>query len=100
MNYILKLYAFEEVSDPERKMAEQRFRAALDTTLGDSTLVVPVYRAYLRIVAAYGDSPAPDTLTNAEQEVFDQWQGAEAAALTAAFGPHRHMGDAYFEIQG
>lgn len=99
MSYTLKLYAFEDVSDQERQAAEQRFRKALDTTLGDACLVLPVYRAYRRIVATYGDAPAPDTLTDEEQQVFDQWQAAETAAVTAAFGPNRYMGEAHFEIQ-
>ncbi|MFC5520112.1 hypothetical protein [Polaromonas jejuensis] len=99
MSYSLKLYAFEDASDRERRDAEQRFRKALDETLGDASLVAPVYTAYRRIVATYGDAPAPDTLTDAEQQVFDQWQAAESAAITAAFGPHRYMGDAQFEIE-
>jgi len=99
VSYTLKLYAFEDVSDRERQAAEQRFRKALDATLGDASLVLPVYRAYRRIVATYGDAPAPDTLTDAEQQVFDQWQAAESAAVTAAFGPNRYMGEANFEIQ-
>lgn len=98
MSYTLKLYAFEEASDQDRQAAGQRFRKALDATLGDARLVVPVYSAYRNIVAVHGESPAPDTLTDAEQQVFDQWQAAELAAVTAAFGPHRYMGDAYFEI--
>ena len=99
MSYTLKLYAFEETSDREKQAAAQRFRQALDTTLGDASLVIPVYNAYRHILATYGDAPAPDTLSDAEQQVFDQWQAAESAAITAAFGPHRYMGDAYFEIQ-
>ena len=39
------------------------------------------------------------TLTEAQQQVFDQWQAAEAAAVTAAFGPHRYLEEAYFEIE-
>lgn len=99
MSYTLKLYTYEDVSDRERQTAEQRFRAALDDTLGDASLVLPVYGAYRRMVAIYGDAPAPDTLTDAEQQVFDQWQAAESAAVTAAFGPNRYMGEAHFEIQ-
>ena len=98
MTYTLKLYAFEEVSDSERQAAQRRFRTALDTALGDASLVMPVYSAYQRIVATYGESPATDTLTDAEQQVFDQWQAAEAAAMTAAFGPDRYMNEGYFEI--
>lgn len=98
MSYVLKLYAFEEASERERQAAEQRFRNALDAALGDASLVLPVYSAYRRIVASYGEAPAPDTLTDAEQQIFDQWQAAESLAVTAAFGPHRYMEDAYFEI--
>lgn len=99
MSYTLKLYAFEDTSGQERLAAEQRFRKTLDTTLGDSALVLPVYRAYCRIVSIYGDAPAPDTLTDAEQQIFDQWRAAESAAVTAAFGKNRYMGEAHFEIQ-
>ena len=99
MSYPLKLYTDEDVSDRERQAAEQRFRTALNDTLGDASLVLPVYGAYRRMVATYGEAPAPDTLSDAEKQVFDQWQAAESAAVTAAFGPNRYMGEAYFEIQ-
>ncbi|MDQ3060616.1 MAG: hypothetical protein M3R45_14035 [Pseudomonadota bacterium] len=99
MSYRLKLFAFEEASEGERQAAEQRFRQALDAALGDASLVAPVYRAYRHIVATYGEAPAPETLTEAQQQVFDQWQAAEAAAVTAAFGPHRYLEEAYFEIE-
>ena len=99
MSYTLKLYTDEDVSDRERQAAEQRFRAALNDTLGDAGLVLPVYGAYRRMLATYGEAPAPDTLSDAEKQVFDQWQAAESAAVTAAFGPNRYMGEAYFEIQ-
>ena len=99
MSYTLRLYAYEDASPEQLRAAEQRFRQALDDTLGDASLVVPVYQAYRRIVAIYGEAPAPDTLTDAEQQILDQWQAAEAAALTAALGPHRHMGEAQFEIR-
>ncbi len=99
MSYSLTLYD-ADATDEQRRQAEQRFRRALEDTLGDESLVVPVYTAYLRIVAVYGDSPAPDSLTEAERTIFDQWQAAEAAALAATFGPHRYMGDAMYEIRG
>ena len=99
MSYTLRLYAFEDASERERRDAEQRFRKALDTSLGDARLVAPVYTAYRHIIATHGEAPAPDTLTDAEQQVFEQWQAAESAAVTAAFGPHRYMGDAQFEIE-
>lgn len=97
MTYTLKLYE-ADTSEAQRSEAEQRFRDALETSLGSKELVAPVYTAYLRIVATYGEAPASDSLTDAEREIFDQWQTAEAAALAATFGPHRYMGDAMYEI--
>jgi hypothetical protein len=99
MTYSLVLYDADDASDAQRREAEQRFRQALESTLGDAGLVVPVYQAYLRIVATHGDSPAPDALTDAERAIFDQWQAAETAAVSAAFGPHRYMGDAMYELR-
>lgn len=98
MTYSLTLYAFEDATDQERQDAEKRFRKALDETLGDASLVAPVYAAYLKLVAIYGDAPAQDVLSPEELEIFNQWQAAESAALTAAFGPNRYMGEAQFEI--
>jgi non-ribosomal peptide synthetase component F len=99
MTYTLVLYEADGASDAQRREAEQRFRTVLEETLGDASLVAPVYAAYLRIVATYGEAPAPDTLTDAEQAIFDQWQAAETAAVAAVFGPHRYMGDAMYEIR-
>ena len=98
MPYTLTLITGEDASDAERRAAEKRFRQALDAALGDASLVAPTHAAYLHIVAAYGESPDPAVLTDAEREVVEQWQAAEAAAMTAAFGPHRYMDDARFEI--
>lgn len=100
MSYTLRLFAFEEDVSPEAlQAAEQRFKAALDATLGDASLVAPVYAAYLRVVASYGETPAQDALSPEELEIFSQWQAAESAAFTAALGPHRYMGDAQFDIR-
>jgi hypothetical protein len=99
MGYTLTLFDADGMSDVQRSEAEQRFRHALETSLGDASLVAPVYTAYLRIVATYGEVPPPDALTDAERAVFDQWQAAETAAVAAAFGPHRYMGDAMYEIK-
>lgn len=99
MSYTLKLYAFEDVSREELQAAEQRFKAALETTLGDASLVAPVYAAYMKIVARYGETPAEEALSPSELEIFSQWQAAESAAVTAALGPNRYMGDAQFEIR-
>ena len=98
MTYALILYE-PDASDAQRREAEQRFREALEETLGDAVLVAPVYRAYQRIVATYGDTPDPDSLTDAERAIFEQWQAAETAAVAAAFGPNRYMGDAMYEIK-
>jgi hypothetical protein len=88
-----------DASAAQRCEAERRFRAALEDTLGDADLVVPVYQAYLRIVATYGDTPDPDSLSDAQRAVFEQWRAAETAAVAAAFGPNRYMGDADYEIR-
>lgn len=100
MTYSVKLYAFEDASPAELQTAEQRFRRTLDAALGDESLVAPVYAAYRRIVATYGETPAEDALSPGELEIFTQWQAAESAALAAALGPNRYMGDAQFEIMG
>lgn len=98
MSYFLTLYDADGASELQHKQAEQRFRKALDETLGDGSLVAPVYTAYLRIVGAYGESPDLDSLSDAERAIFEQWQAAETAAIAAAFGPNRYMGDAMYEL--
>ena len=99
MTYALTLYEADGVSDAQHREAEQRFRRALEETLGDESLVAPVYTAYLRIVADHGPSLDVDSLTDAQRAVFEQWQAAETAAVAAAFGTHRYMGDAMYEIR-
>jgi hypothetical protein len=99
VSYRLKLYAFEEASPQQLQAAEQRFRRALDAALGDESLVLPVYAAYCKLVSVYGEAPSEDALAPHELELFSQWQAAEAAALTAALGPDRYMGEAQFEIR-
>ena len=98
MSYTLKLYAMEDVSAAELRAAEQRFRTALEATLGDADLVAPVHAAYQRIVMTYGEAPDPDALSPHELEIFTQWQAAESAAVVATWGPNRYLGDAQFEI--
>jgi hypothetical protein len=98
MTYTITLFDADGVTDTQRRDAEQRFRRALETSLGDASLVAPVYTAYQQIVATYGEAPPPDALTDAERAIFDQWQAAETAAVAATFGPHRYMGDAMYEI--
>ena len=98
MSYTVKLYACEDTSPEQLRAAERRFRKALDASLGDESLVAPVHAAYRRIVATYGETPAEDALSPEQREIFGQWQTAESAALAAALGPDRYMGDAQFEI--
>ena len=98
MSYFLKLFDADGASETQHREAEQRFRQAMDETLGDESLVAPVYIAYQRIVGSYGETPDLDSLTDAERSIFEQWQAAEAAAVAAAFGPNRYMGDAMYEI--
>ena len=98
MSYTLTLYDADGASETEHRDAKLRFRQALEATLGDESLVGPVYTAYLRIVHSYGDNPDLESLSDAERAIFEQWQAAETAAVAAAFGPHRYMGDAMYEI--
>lgn len=98
MTYTLTIFDADGVAQTQRREAELRFRRALEESLGDAGLVAPVYTAYLRIVATYGEVPPADALTDAERAVFEQWQAAETAAVVATFGPHRYMGDAMYEI--
>ena len=100
--YSLRIYGYdddaESVGSSQRTAAERRFRKALDEALGDEHLVLPMHAAYQRLVSVYGEAPADNVLSDAEQLIFSQWQEAESAALTAALGPNRYLGDAVFEI--
>lgn len=98
MPYHLKLFE-ADVTPQELRQAERRFRAALEESLGHASLVAPVYRAYRHIVGSHGEEPAPDGLSDGERLVLEQWRAAETAAVAAAFGPHRYMGDAMYEIR-
>ena len=98
MAYILRIFTAEDVPEPERELATQRFRAALEDTLGDAALVLPVYCAWRRLFQAYGEHPRPWPITPAEQLLADQWEAAELAATQAAFGVNRYLGDADFEL--
>ena len=102
MSYTVRLFADaaeSEITPGQQQAAIARFKAALDEALGDSAPVLPVYTAYTRIVATYGEDPSEDALSPGELAVFTQWQAAEAAALTAALGPNRYLGDAQFDIR-
>lgn len=98
MSYTLKIFTPDDVSETERQLATQRFRAALDESLGDASLVLPIYRMWLKLHQAYGDSPRPWPISEPEQLLADQWEAAELAATQAAFGVNRYMGDADFEL--
>ena len=99
MQYTVRIFHSEDVSDTERASAAQRFRTALEDSLGDASLVAPVYRAYLRLLQIHGEQPRPWDLAPAEQLLAEQWEAAELAATQAAFGTERYMGDADFELQ-
>ena len=99
MTYSLRLYDADGASPAQHREAKQRFRNALEQSLGDASLVAPVYQVYLRIVGSHGDAPDLESLSEAERAVFEQWQAAETAAVAAAFGSHRYMGDAMYDIE-
>ena len=99
MSYTVRLLAEDDTTPGQQQAAIARFKAALNEALGDSALVLPVYAAYTRIVATYGENPSDDVLSPGELAVFTHWQAAQAAALTAALGPNRYLGDAQFDIQ-
>lgn len=98
MAYTLRIFTAEDVPESERQLATQRFRAALDETLGDAALVLPVYHAWRKLFQVYGEHPRPWPITPAEQLLADQWEAAELAATQAAFGVNRYLGDADFEL--
>jgi len=98
MQYTLKILDSDDASLEHSREAEARFRKALEESLGDAALVLPIYRAWQRLIATYGESPDPELLSEAEREILSSWQAAETAAVTEAFGPHRYMGDAMYEI--
>ena len=99
MGYTLRIFTDEEVTDAQREQAAQRFRAALEESLGDESLVLPVYRAYLKLLQAHGEHPRPWPVSDAEQLLAEQWEAAELAATQAAFGVNRYLGDAHFELE-
>jgi len=99
MPYLLKIFTADEVTDAQRELAAKRFRTALEATLGDEHLVLPCYQAYLKLFQQYSEHPRPWPISTAEQTLTEQWEAAELAATHAAFGMHRYLGDADFEIQ-
>jgi hypothetical protein len=98
MTYRLRLFVTDDTTPAQRQAAERAFRQALEASLGDAALVVPVHGAYQRLAARHGESPDMEALTVEERLVFETWQLAEAAALAAVFGPHRHLDEGGYEI--
>lgn len=98
MNYTVKLYVPDDTSPAQRQAAERLFRQALESSLGDAALVVPVYAAWQAIVSEHGETPDPEVLSVDQRMVLESWQQAERAALEAVFGPHRHLDEGGYEI--
>ena len=98
MPYQLKIFSAGDVTTAERELAVHRFRAALEDALGDASLVWPCYHTYQKLFELHGDQPRPWSVTPAEKLLSEQWEAAELAATHAAFGIHRYLGDADFEI--
>ena len=99
MPYTLKLFTADEVTDAQRDLAVNRFRAALENALGNELMVLPCYQAYLKLFQQYSEHPRPWRVSDAEKTLVEHWEAAELAATQAAFGLQRYLGDADFEIQ-
>lgn len=99
MTYQVIIFDSDGATPEQKAAAARRFREVLEAQLGDSDLVVPVYLAFRRIAAAYGESPDLLALSEAEREIWEQWSSAEGEAVAAAFGTHRYMGDAMYRIK-
>jgi hypothetical protein len=99
MPYTLKIFTADDVTQTQREEAVQRFRAALEDALGDEQLVLPCYQVYRKLFQQYSEHPRPWPVSDPEQVLVAQWEAAELAATQAAFGVHRYLGDADFEIQ-
>ncbi len=98
MTYSLKIFTADDVTPAERVLAEKRFRSALDDALGSPEFVLPVYRAFSRLLLAHGEAERPWPITSDEQLLVDSWEAAELAATQSAFGVNRYLGDADFEL--
>ena len=98
MTYLLKIFTAEDVSDTQRESAANRFRFALEQSLGHESLVWPCYGAYMKLFQLHGDHIRPWPVSDAEQVLIEQWEAAELAATQAAFGSERYLGDADYEI--
>jgi len=99
MNYLLTLHAPDGDSPAARQQAERRFCRVLEESLGDASLVAPVFAAVQRLQARYGQTPDTEALSDEERTVLELWQQAESAAMAAVFGPHRHLDEGGYEIR-
>ena len=99
MAYLLKIFTADDVTAAEREQAVLRFRAALESALGDAALVLPCYNIYRKLALQYADYPRPWPVSADELLLAEQWEAAELVATQAAFGVNRYLGDADFEIQ-
>ncbi|UFS57044.1 hypothetical protein LN050_04250 [Comamonadaceae bacterium M7527] len=99
MTYTVKIYTGDETTQEQRALAAQRFCAALEASLGDASLVVPMYTMYQRLVVTFGEMPDVEVMNQAEREVFESWQQAETAAVQAAFGEHRYLDEGGYELR-
>ncbi|OYT94071.1 MAG: hypothetical protein CFE43_01695 [Burkholderiales bacterium PBB3] len=98
MTIRIAMVGAHDATELQQRDAVQRFRLALEDALGGPELVAAVYGAYVQLRAVYGETPHLESLTDAERMIFEQWQGAETAALVAALGPHRYLEEPQFEI--
>ncbi|GAA6141268.1 hypothetical protein [Hydrogenophaga sp. 5NK40-0174] len=99
MSYSVRLYTPEGATAAQQQAAERLFRQTLDAALGSPEMVLPVYQAYQRLAGIYGEQPDMELLSVDERTVFEHWQAAEAAAMEAVFGPHRHLDEGGFSIE-
>ena len=99
MPYALKIFTADDATDTQRELAVERFRVALEDAVGDECLVLPCYQAYLKLFHQYCEHPRPWPISAEEQVLVEHWEAAELAATQAAFGAHRYLGDAEFEIR-
>lgn len=99
MTYSVKIYTGDETTHEQRALAAQRFCAALEASLGDASLVAPMYTMYQRLLITFGEVPDVEVMNEAEREVFESWQQAETAAVQAAFGEHRYLDEGGYELR-
>ena len=98
--YTVKLVDTHGLSAAQRSAAELRFRMALESALGGPDDVLPALQACL-LVHTLNENTPPGSLPEAEQQIIEFWEKAEADAIMTAFKPlGKGMGDARFEIRG